>query len=289
MSEPIEAYPEAAAILRDAGWLPHHRWGVYTRGTLVMGFDHNGGFHIKDWSRIRPGDSEYGPDTPDEAHEAAAWLVAKFPARVQTPGHEGDGETGEEGPDQSGEDELSGDLLTSVPEGGAGVADGADAGGEGGGWLVGAGVAGEEWADEAGGAGSGGSEPDSLALDLGAEVLEEHADEFAGPQFVFGDNLDQMRTAAIGLVVRISRSKQAEIAALMGGHDFAAIQGAVMRDTQDGQYKGPQATYDLFVELSRHQNAINRVKATEADKVAFLEHASREEVEAFDPEQGWPK
>lgn len=261
MSEPIEAYPEAAAILRDAGWLPHNRWGVYTRGSLVMGFSPDGQhFDVKNW-----GLDAHGPDTPDDPVEAAQWLVnlrkpvAPAPEPEQTPGHEGDGDdpplSSSEGEALPGREALAGD-------------DG--------------GVAAEQRADDV-----LATEPG--ALDLGAEVLEEHADEFAGPQFVFGDNLDQMRTAAIGLVVRISRSKQAEIAALMGGHDFAAIQGAVMRDTQDGQYKGPQATYDLFVELSRHQNAINRVKATEADKVAFLEHASREEVEAFDPEQGWPK
>lgn len=287
MSEPIEAYPEAAAILRDAGWLPHNRWGVYTRGTLVMGFDHNGGFHIKDWSRIRPGDSEYGPDTPDEAHEAAAWLVAKFPARVQTPGHEGDGETGEEGPDQSGEDELSGDLLTSVPEGGAGVADGADAGGEGGGWLVGAGVAGEEWADEAGGAGSGGSEPDSLALDLGAEVLEEHADEFAGSQFIFGDNLDQRRTAAIGLVM------QAALARMPAWTDTDTARLSELRNfamgVSEGRWNDDAAARDELEALESRLRLRSRIVAHRDALVEFLNAASREEVEGFDPDTGWPE
>lgn len=232
MSEPIEAYPEAAAILRDAGWLPHNRWGVYTRGTLVMGFDHNGGFHIKDWSRIRPGDSEYGPDTPDEAHEAAAWLVAKFPARVQTPGHEGDGETGEEGPDQSGEDELSGDLLTSVPEGGAGV------------------------------------------------------DEFAGSQFIFGDNLDQRRTAAIGLVM------QAALARMPAWTDTDTARLSELRNfamgVSEGRWNDDAAARDELEALESRLRLRSQIVAHRDALVEFLNAASREEVEAFDPEQGWP-
>lgn len=76
---PLEAHPEAAAILRDAGWAPHNSWLVYTSGTLVMGFDHAGGFHIKDWARIPPGHPQHSEDTPDTAVEAAQWLVARFP------------------------------------------------------------------------------------------------------------------------------------------------------------------------------------------------------------------
>lgn len=127
--------------------------------------------------------------------------------------------------------------------------------------------------------------------ELGQELAEEHPEEAPPPQdrFFGLDDLDRRRSLRIGDVVRISRAKQAEIAALMSGHDFAAIQSSVVRDTKDGRYIGPQATYDLFVELSRHQSAINRVKAAEADKVAFLEAATRPDLEAFDPEAGWPE
>lgn len=127
--------------------------------------------------------------------------------------------------------------------------------------------------------------------ELGQELAEEHPEEAPPPQdrFFGLDDLDRRRSLRIGDVVRISRAKQAEIAALMSVHDFAAIQSSVVRDTKDGRYIGPQATYDLFVELSRHQSAINRVKAAEADKVAFLEAATRPDLEAFDPEAGWPE
>lgn len=125
-----EAHPEAAAILRDAGWKPHDAWNVYTRDTLVMGFQPDGlGFHVKNWAKVQPGDRSYSDDTPDTPEEAAAWLVQRFkepepetnplsldtlefriedevagllkthlasePEQVETPHHESDSETGE--------------------------------------------------------------------------------------------------------------------------------------------------------------------------------------------------
>lgn len=75
MSE--EAYPEAAEVLRAAGWAPHNGWGVYTRGTMVMGHPAPGEFRLKDFAAIPPGHPQYSADTPDTALEAALWLVAK--------------------------------------------------------------------------------------------------------------------------------------------------------------------------------------------------------------------
>lgn len=69
-----EACPEAAAILRDAGWAPHNRWLIYTTTRAVMGFDHSGSFHHKTWAM-----DVHGPDYPDDPVEAARWLVARFP------------------------------------------------------------------------------------------------------------------------------------------------------------------------------------------------------------------
>ena len=84
-----EAHPVAAAILRDAGWKPHDSWGVYTKGTLVMGFSPDGAhFDVKNW-----GADIHGPDTPDDPVEAAQWLVRlrevkstlTTPATLETP------------------------------------------------------------------------------------------------------------------------------------------------------------------------------------------------------------
>ena len=269
-----EACPEAAALLQAAGWKPHDRWGVYTHDTLVMGFSPDGHyFDIKNW-----GLDVHGPDTPDDPIEAAQWLI-----RLRAP---------QQNIELTTESTLAPVVLGEHTE--------MDRGFE----SRPAPEITERDAPEVGGPdeeqSSSGAYPD-----LGAEILEEHdaeyqqllldADFVAAPEpppppqdrFYGLDDLDRRRSLRIGDVVRISRAKQAEVAALMGDHDFSVIQNAVIRDTVDGQYKGPQPTYDLFVELSRHQAAINRTKAAEADKVAFLEHASREQLEAFDAEADW--
>ena len=303
-----EAYPEAAAILSAAGWGPHPEWQAYTRGPLVVGVDPSGTMHIKDFTRIPPGHPLYGPDTPDTAEEAALWLV-KWYEHTQAPRVQEDipheaNSTPAETVEHPSSSDADGDG-DSVPRD-AGTIDGDAAPGHDG----------QLHAYEGRAVDLGGdildAEYDAAALALAAPeiVLDgELADPLALPEpeledfipdeikpapeggpgaFIFGDNLDQMRTAAIGLVVRASRQRQAEYAALMGGHDFAALQGRVLRDTVDGRYVGPQEVYALFVELSQHQNAINRIRYAEAEKVEFLEAANREQVEAFDPEDDWP-
>lgn len=319
METAAEAFPEAAAILADAGWAPHPEWRLYTRDTRVAGITPDGtSLNVKNWAMITPDDPRYGPDTPDTAEEAAGWLVAWHNARAvvmttdatldpislsgmseaelappaepeQDSAHEGDGETGEEAEScESSVSLVSDDSRTEPACDERAATDGV---------LERAGALGDrpEWESDAdfGATDAEFAEfpPELFATELGQEIAEEHPEEAPPPQdrFFGLDDLDRRRSLRIGDVVRISRAKQAEIAALMSVHDFAAIQSSVVRDTKDGRYIGPQATYDLFVELSRHQSAINRVKAAEADKVAFLEAATRPDLEAFDPEAGWPE
>ncbi len=297
-----------AAIFVAANWQPSTKDGwkgsfTWSDGVVVGGID--------PWGTMRAtSNAGFGMTL----EEAAAWLVeharqrapvvltteatldplASLPEEQQSQGHEGDGETGAEAEESNADgvgldlgrdelDEASGgdDLSVRLPAGlgdlVAGSAEGlADAGGED--------------ADDLG------AEPDLIdadftedpLLEFGGEVLEEHPEQHGSGAFIFGDNLEQQRTAAIGIVVRISRGKQADIRALMGDQDFAELQGYVLRDTIDGVYRGPPATYATFVELSRHQSAINRVKSAEADKVAFLEAATRPDLEAFNPDADWP-
>ena len=139
----MEAYPEAAAILAAAGWKPHDGWNVYTRDTLVMGFQPDGlAFHVKNWASIQEGHPQWNADTPDTAEEAAAWLVERFKPNpltteatleplalqseeVETPKDESNGETGEAQSDENsgalgaGRDELGadGDLSVRLPSG----------------------------------------------------------------------------------------------------------------------------------------------------------------------------
>jgi hypothetical protein len=132
-------------------------------------------------------------------------------------------------------------------------------------------------------------EPDAPAIegaDLGAEIL----DEGQGGAFIFGDNLPQMRTAAIGLVVQISLAKQDAIWAEAGAgpDEYSQLMSAVVRDTVDGTYRGDQATYDRFVALSTYDNAARRVQNAERERVTMLTTADRATIEGFDPQADWP-
>jgi hypothetical protein len=309
-----ETHPRAAVMLADAGWTPHPKWGVFTRGTLVMGGDLMGGFHVKDW-----GMDLHGPDTPDTAEEAAAWLVQRFaipadvvtldyepePAEAPEPivdniaeereagqdaAHETHGETGEE----AASDELLGELSGSETS----SSDDADAG-------AGSGVFDEDTAvHEPTDLGADKSAPIDANFTLpeidlippdpdpefGAELLEwegelaAKSEPEASGAFIFGDNLDQKRTAAIGLVV------QAAIVRMPEPIDYAVL--SELRNFTLGVSEGrwpddpaQRAELDVLEARERRRRAIETARD---DKTAFLVSATREQIEAFDPESDWP-
>jgi hypothetical protein len=262
-----ETHPEAAAVLRDAGWAPHDVWGVYTRGPLVMGSPRAGEFRVKNIAQ-----SPDGPNTPDDPVAAALWLVAHEPVAVvsepeETPEHEAHEETGAE----AGE--------SAAPEG----FDGAGEAGLHGAVDPDAGQPEDAIID----ADFYESSPAIEGADLGAEILDEGQGSSA---FIFGDNLPQMRTAAIGLVVQISLAKQDAIWAEAGAgpDEYSQLMSAVVRDTVDGTYRGDQATYDRFVALSTYDNAARRVQNAERERVTMLTTADRATIEGFDPQANWP-
>lgn len=261
MSE--EAFPEAAALLRDAGWKPHDAWSVYTRGTIVMGFEPSGlAFHAKNW-----GLDVHGPDTPDDPVEAAAWLVARFPAPVAA-----------EAEDVAPAQERLTDGTESIEE--LYELHKADVG------TINA----EGWSTKLNQTFDDIDADFSEPLSLGAEILDADEPDHGAGAFIFGDNLAEKRTVATGLVVQISLAKQDAIWANAGvsPDDFAQLTGLVVRDMVDGSYRGDAGTYERFVALSHYDNAARAIQATERAFVRFLTDATREEIEAFDPEAGWP-
>lgn len=290
-----EAFPEAAALLQSAGWAPHPEWQVYTRDTRVAGITPDGtSLNVKNWALITPEDPRYGPDTPDTAEEAAAWLVAWHEARTavltthvtlgsislsgmsaeelapppepaQTPVHEGDGDdhpifaeaqnvnrlgaTGEESEDDLWQLDPEYNFDTPEPQRNREI----DA---------------------------------DFTDDLGAEILDEHPEHASGA-FIFGDNLDQKRTAAIGLVM------QAALARMPAWSDTDTARLSELRNfamgVSEGRWNDDPGSRQWLEELETRLRRRSQIVSHRDGLVEHLNSASREEIEAFDPEAGWPE
>jgi len=116
--------------------------------------------------------------------------------------------------------------------------------------------------------------------DLGAEIL----DEGQGGAFIFGDNLEQKRTAAIGLVV------QAAMHLLPPPIDYSRmseLRNFVM-GVSEGRWPANQALGNELDALEAMESRTRAIEHARDTRVKFLVIASREQIEAFDPEAGWP-
>lgn len=119
---------------------------------------------------------------------------------------------------------------------------------------------------------------------LGAEI--EAANAEAAGAFIFGDNLEQKRTAAIGLVIRHARTLMPfwttnHLAALIELRNFAM--GVAENRWPDDPGRR--------LELESYETTLRRISEIERArdaKVEFLEGASRAEVESFEVEADWP-
>ena len=289
-----------AAVFIEAGWAPHFGLRGYCKpagkGWLVGGAP-DPSKPLVTHMKVTEKDAD-SPDTPDDPVEAARWLVARFPVAPaaepeQTPAHEAHSETGAEAAATAadgvgGYDELVGmddssvsvgdDLSVRLP---AGLGD-MDAGGAEGLDEVSDGDA-DEFRSEASVADADFSEP---LPELGQELAEEHPEEYAASVAIFGDNLDQKRTAAIGLVMRHARSlmpfwtSDSDIALIeLRNYAMGAAEGRWAQDEHRAR-----ELQEMEATLSR----MNAIAAARDAKVEFLESATREEVEAFDPEANWP-
>lgn len=348
-----EAYPEAAAILEAAGWKPHDGWGVYTRDTLVMGFQPDGqGFHVKNWAKVSEGHPAYGADTPDTPEEAAAWLVNRFQAPTNNLSTDAmlepfsllaaDAETGKSAGHES--DAQRTDPEAFAEAGRAGGGDYSDAGGS----ADGAGLAGDarhvhleagatdaprplelgqdilaaeaeaghssdialtegtnphDGGDHESGGENPASEPaheaGSAILDAdytpvpaieGQDVTETTDPVDAGSDSgvaYFGDNLHVIRLAKIGRVTQVAAEKKAALQFGWDVAEFAYLTNLIVRMDQGLAPDDPSAR-SRFALISDASRAMSAVDAFAETQVAYLNAASREEVEAFDPEAGWP-
>ena len=125
--------------------------------------------------------------------------------------------------------------------------------------------------------------------DFGAELLEfeqdtETKEEAPSGAFIFGDNIYQMRTAAIGLVV------QAAIARMPATIDYAVLSEArnFAMGVAEGRWPDNPAAQAELAELEARERRRRAIETARDDKTAFLVAATREQIEAFDPESDWP-
>lgn len=320
---------EAERLLRDSGWAPHPKLGVYVLGDMVMGLEPGGGsFHVKSVTMIPPGHPQYDADTPDEHHEAAAWLIARFAVASggdaeQIPGDEARGEigaaetanpsdplTGNNGGAASGHDEASLFGEVEAPDEAHGEAGGAeepdcsirserDDEAD-----VGHGVPGHRLAtaEAAGGDDISGErsvvpadewlEADYSEIDPPPAASSEPAEP---PQnrFYGLDDLDRRRALRIGdvAVIAAERILLVEEEAGETEGEWLRVQGHVVShlDKFTGAYTHPDtATYDRFIVLSNARARIGSIDEHRKQVTTALLSASREEVEAFDPQDGWP-
>lgn len=308
-----ESRAEARRLMLEAGWTPIPKprtWNHdYTVGTLVGGVTPDGMTqYVKDWAAVRPGDPQYGPDTPDEPHEAATWLIARHKpvnwltteitleallAPVSEEGEnlqdESNGETGEEASARVGDldgDGEAGGVLSEEPSVELGPA------------LV-----------------KGGSEfeaPEDAAIyadftieDLGGpdETLELPApdpEDFAPEEFppeedpapgvaIFGppaDHLEALRSQRMGDTMRYANmlmppwtpDDNARLAYL---RNFAM-------GVSEGRWENNSTMQSELESCESTLSRVNDIKEARDTKVAFLEGADRAGVEGFVVEADWP-
>lgn len=259
-----QSMDEAERILLAAGWTPDDGWGGFFHGSCIGGLAPDGNIYVKNIAAIPPGHPKYSADTPDTFHEAAQWLADRYRATPPRIVLDEPGELVEDSGDPRFESGLAPEIT-------------------------------EPDAPEVGGA--AGETPAAASLDpidadfsepapeLGQELAEEHPEEFGGAAFIFGDNLDQRRTAAIGMVM------QAALRRLPAAINYAQL--AELRNftlgVSEGRWPDNAAKRDELDALEETERTRRRIEQVRDDKVAGLMSASREEIEAFDPEAGWPQ
>lgn len=306
--DPNDSVREAERILHDAGWQIASGWHGYTHGSCVGGVSPDGTVYVKNIDAIKPGDPRYGPDTPDEHHEAAAWLVqhAKdraapvepYDQEVAAIDHQVDALFGvapvsEEG--ESLQDESNGETgeetQAAEREGPGSTSKLLDAGCDGAAFSELEPIDADFTIEDLGG-------PDET-LELPAPDPEDFAPEdFAhdpepeAPQdrFIGLDDLDRVRSLRIGDVateaLRLTTMIEQAVSEQEG--EFSNIQAYVVSnlDKHTGAFTpqddASRATYGRFLELSSARSKIALIDARRKDATALLIAAGRDEVVSFD-------
>lgn len=268
-------------ILRDAGFTPMPEGplaGVYCapngQGGFVFGGVHEASGEVHAWD---PGLSARTTNDPIEAAtKLAAYIAAKAPAGDEEPQPDADAMASPEAREPESVAEANDDG--SPHENAATDPAGDD--------YHGAHVTDAEFGEAAYLDLTPAELPELEAPDLGAEILDAEEEAPSGGAFIFGDNLDQKRTAAIGLVTRIALDRtppwtQGDSARLTELRNFTL-------GVAEGRWPDDPANRDELDTLENTLRAINAITAARDEKVAFLVTATHADLDVFDPESDWP-
>lgn len=227
-----------------------------------------------DWGTSATSDEE---KTMDEPHECAAALVAQLGEPRQSPAHEGNSESAAVPPaeDPGAEGDLPADAgeYASVPSDSGGLetdaseADFTD--------IILEGADADPLLLEP-------PEPEDFAPD---EIVVAEPDVAAGVA-IFGDNLPMQRLLLIGAVTRHASTISPEWGPPENAR-LMALRNFVMGASEGRWAHDPDRDAELQ-EMEATSARLNAIATALREKVAFLEDATREEVEAFVVEEGWP-
>lgn len=319
---------EVAGIFTHAGWAPHFGLGGYakrTAGGWLVGGAPDPEKPLVTHMKITDKDPDT-PETPDDPVEAARLLVAREAAREETVNvscenepeyaapHETHGETGV----AQASEQASGDASLSGDEAGhSAVAEGLYEDDGGGALAVPAVIEADQHHEdgrttEVFDADFGDPEPE----ELGGELLDDFVRDpllLAEPEgeapatdepepltgldrFIGLDDLDRVRKLRIGDVAAAAALRIAAIEQEVNEREgeYAIVQGFVVTnlDKHTGAFTlqddASKATAHRYYELDAARARVANIDRVRKEATAFLLEATREEVEAFDPEAGWP-
>lgn len=289
----------ASNILEHAGWGPIPGWSGYAQGTSVGGIAPSGTVYVKNWAMIPTGHPLHSIDTPDNAEEAAAWLVEHDKRRFSPPREiepEPEAIGGDDEPDEAQPDRVEAGMGEDAP-----TAEDDET------TIAMARVASEidaEFAELEGGINApqiGGPQLDGVGVVEGDAVapplLSEDIKDFAPDEVkrvregvaIFGDNLPMQRMLLIGRIAEIALERCEAARGDWSDDEFRDLQSYVVSNLDAaGGFVGDADRYDKFVRLSDIQSTVRRIEAEQVKRVTFIRAASREEVATYDPEDGWP-
>ena len=248
---------QVSVILAEAGFTPMPQGvlaGVYCApngaGNYVFGGVHEGAGEVHAWD---PGLNLTTTNNPIEAAQnLAAYIARKLAAAVPI---DGDTREAEEGSMEPPEPILEPDAaLASEP------------------------IDAEYFAAA--------DLPALEAPELSEELASEHPQEYGAGAFIFGDNLDQQRTAAIGIVNQFALSLMPEWSA-EDETELVSLRNYALGVNELG-WPHDEARAARLDDLEATQGRLRLVEQAMLSKVRFLNTASRDELAAFDPEAGWP-